>query len=259
MNQQLRQDFFIDYQAKEVVVFDRVSFSYQMNFILKDISFSIKKGDKVAVIGASGCGKSTILKLILGFLKPTKGEVFVFGVPMSRASNQAILTVRKKIGMLFQSSALFDSMCVKDNILFPLRDEQNRLPDNAVQRLEEVLSFLELEGQEEKYPSELSGGQQKRVGLARALIYKPALMLYDEPTTGLDPILSQIIENVINKLNNKEMASSIVVSHQPSTILRTSELIYYVSNQTIQGKASTEEVLKKNNSDVLNFIEGAVL
>ena len=258
MNQQQHVDHYLENQSEEIIVFERVSFSYESTSILKDISFSIKKGEKVAIIGASGCGKSTILKLILGFLKPTKGEVYVFGLPMSRASKQAILDVRKKMGMLFQSAALFDSMCVKDNILFPLRDEENVLPDDAMERLADVLSFLELEGQEEKYPSTLSGGQQKRVGLARALIYKPELMLYDEPTTGLDPILSCVIEDVINKLNDKESVSSIVVSHQPSTILRTSQHIYYVSNQIIQGKASTEEIYNHKSSDVLKFIEGTL-
>jgi phospholipid/cholesterol/gamma-HCH transport system ATP-binding protein len=182
--------------------------------ILRDVSFTLKTGHTKIFLGASGAGKSTILRLILGLLKPDQGRIFVNGQQVDNMNEDQLMAVRGDLGMVFQEGALFDSLTVRENVGYKLYEE-TRLPLKEVDaRVEEVLGFVGLAEFIERMPSELSGGQRRRVAIARAMTAKPRILLYDEPTTGLDPITSITIDEEIIKLRDLEGVSSIVVTHQ---------------------------------------------
>ncbi|OFW01305.1 MAG: hypothetical protein A3I61_00125 [Acidobacteria bacterium RIFCSPLOWO2_02_FULL_68_18] len=196
-----------------VVVFDRVSLAFDENVVLRDISFTLIKGHSKIFLGASGSGKSTVLKLILGLLKPDAGVVWVNGERVDRLSEWELMKVRADLGMVFQEGALFDSLTVAENVGFKLLEEG--MPEERVwSRVDEVLGFIGLAEFADRMPSELSGGQRRRVAIARAMSYKPRILLYDEATTGLDPITADTVDNEIIKLRDLEETSSIVVTHQ---------------------------------------------
>lgn len=205
-----------------------VSKAFDGRQILRNVSLRVEAGERIAIIGPSGCGKSTLLRLIMGLHPPDTGDVFVFGENIHTAGKKRLLEIREKIGILFQSGALFDSMNVYDNIAFPLV-ENRAMPHKKTQEIVmEKLKIVDMLGFENHDPADLSGGQRKRIGLARALADNPQIMLYDEPTTGLDPILSTSIEDLIVRLSDKLQVTSITVTHQISTILRTADKIYMV-------------------------------
>jgi phospholipid/cholesterol/gamma-HCH transport system ATP-binding protein len=197
-----------------IVVFDRVSLSFDDKVILRDISFTLKTGHTKIFLGASGAGKSTILRLILGLLKPDSGLIFVNGERVDNMTEDQMMRVRGDLGMVFQEGALFDSLSVRENVGYKLFEESNVPFDQANHRVEEVLGFVGLGEYIDRKPSELSGGQRRRVAIARAMAAKPRILLYDEPTTGLDPITSVTIDDEIIKLRDLEGVSSIVVTHQ---------------------------------------------
>ena len=197
-----------------IVVFDKVSLAFDDKVILRDVSFTLITGHTKIFLGASGAGKSTILKLILGLLRPDAGVIWVNGERVDTMTEAELMRVRIDIGMVFQEGALFDSLTVAENVAFKL-NEENRLPWPEVRRrVEEVLGFVGLGEHIDKMPSELSGGQRRRVAIARAMSYKPRILLYDEPTTGLDQMTSDTIDNEIIKLRDLENVSSILVTHQ---------------------------------------------
>jgi phospholipid/cholesterol/gamma-HCH transport system ATP-binding protein len=197
-----------------VVVFDRVSLAFDERVILRNVSFTLLLGHTKIILGASGAGKSTILRLILGLLKPDEGIIWVNGERVDALSEREMMQVRADLGMVFQEGALFDSLTVRENVGYKLFEEQ-RLPfRDAQRRVEEVLGFVGLAEHIDKMPSELSGGQRRRVAIARAMAAKPRILLYDEPTTGLDPITSVSIDEEIIKLRDLERVSSILVTHQ---------------------------------------------
>jgi phospholipid/cholesterol/gamma-HCH transport system ATP-binding protein len=197
-----------------IVVFDRVSLAFDEKVILREISFTLKTGHTKIFLGASGAGKSTILRLILGLLKPDAGGIYVNGERVDTMTEDQLMKVRDDLGMVFQEGALFDSLTVRENVGYKLF-ENSKVPfDAANQRVEEVLGFVGLAEFIDRKPSELSGGQRRRVAIARAMAYKPRILLYDEPTTGLDPITSITIDEEIIKLRDLEGVSSIVVTHQ---------------------------------------------
>jgi phospholipid/cholesterol/gamma-HCH transport system ATP-binding protein len=204
--------------------------SYDRRPVIRNLSLRIDAGEKVAIIGPSGCGKSTLLRLIMGLHRPDSGQILVGGEDISKMSSDNLKRVRRKMGMLFQSAALFDSLSVGDNVAFPLVEERQLSRARIRVAVNEKLEMVEMSGTRDKDPSELSGGQRKRIGLARALAGDPEIMLYDEPTTGLDPILSTNIENLIVKLNDQLHVTSVVVTHQISTILRTADHIYMMQD-----------------------------
>jgi phospholipid/cholesterol/gamma-HCH transport system ATP-binding protein len=197
-----------------IVVFDRVSLSFDDKVILRDISFTLKTGHTKIFLGASGAGKSTILRLILGLLKPDSGVIFVNGERVDNMTEDQMMQVRGDLGMVFQEGALFDSLSVRENVGYKLFEESNVPFDQANVRVEEVLGFVGLAEYIDRKPSELSGGQRRRVAIAWAMAAKPRILLYDEPTTGLDPITSVTIDDEIIKLRDLEGVSSIVVTHQ---------------------------------------------
>ena len=197
-----------------VVVFRHVSLSFDDKVVLRDVSFTLLPGHTKIILGASGSGKSTILKLILGLLKPDVGEIWVHGSRIDRMREDDLMAVRNHLGMVFQEGALFDSLTVAENVGYKLYEETDLPLADVRQRVEEVLGFVRLGDQVDKRPSELSGGQRRRVAIARAMAYKPATLLYDEATTGLDPITATTVDEEMVKLRDVENVSSIIVTHQ---------------------------------------------
>jgi phospholipid/cholesterol/gamma-HCH transport system ATP-binding protein len=197
-----------------IIVFDDVSLAFDDKEILRNISFTLKTGHTKIFLGASGAGKSTILRLILGLLKPDGGSIFVNGERVDNMREDDLMKVRADLGMVFQEGALFDSLTVRENVGYKLFEESDMPLDQVNRRVEEVLGFVRLSEFIDRRPSELSGGQRRRVAIARAMTAKPRILLYDEPTTGLDPITSLTIDEEIMKLRDLEGVSSIVVTHQ---------------------------------------------
>lgn len=200
--------------ASPVVVFEDVSLAFDNKVVLDGISFQLERGETKAVIGVSGSGKSTLLKLAMGLLKPDSGRIFILGTDITEMSEEELFTLRRNIGMVFQESALFDSLTVRENVAFRLLEEGNVSEDEIEKRVREVLSFVELEQTVDLYPSELSGGMRRRVAIARAIISKPELLLYDSPTGGLDPVTSNTIIELIVKQRDVYKTSSLFVTHR---------------------------------------------
>lgn len=197
-----------------VVVFDHVQLAFDDKVVLKDVSFTLLSGRTTIILGASGSGKSTILKIVVGLLRPDAGEVYVNGQRVDNMSEADLMGVRADLGMIFQEGALFDSLTVRENVGYKLYEESDMPLEDAHRRVEEVLGFVSLSEHIDKMPSELSGGQRRRVAIARAMAFKPRILLYDEATTGLDPITATTVDDEIIKLRDLENVSSIVVTHQ---------------------------------------------
>jgi phospholipid/cholesterol/gamma-HCH transport system ATP-binding protein len=197
-----------------VVLFDQVCLAFDDKVILKDVTFSVRAGHTKIFLGASGAGKSITLKLMLGLLKPDAGTIWVLGHRVDQLSEAELMGVRHHMGMVFQEGALFDSFSVGENVGYKLYEETTLPLDEVRRRVEEVLGFVGLSEHIDKQPSELSGGQRRRVAIARAMAAKPTLLLYDEPTTGLDPITSLTIDAEIIKLRDLENVTSVIVTHQ---------------------------------------------
>ena len=199
---------------RPAVVFKNVSLAFDDKVVLRDVSFTLLSGHTKIILGASGSGKSTILKLILGLWKPDGGEIWVHGSRIDTMPETELMKVRNHLGMVFQEGALFDSLTVAENVGYKLYEETEMPLETVRSRVEEVLGFVRLSEYIDKMPSELSGGQRRRVAIARAMAFKPPTLLYDEATTGLDPITATTIDEEILKLRDLENVSSIVVTHQ---------------------------------------------
>jgi phospholipid/cholesterol/gamma-HCH transport system ATP-binding protein len=197
-----------------VVVFDHVSLAFDEAVVLQDVSFTLISGHTKVVLGASGAGKSTILKIVVGLLRADEGIVWVNGERVDALSEDQLMPVRSHVGMVFQEGALFDSLSVAENVGYKLYEEPGLSLAEVRARVEEVLGFVGLEDYIDRMPSELSGGQRRRVAIARAMASRPRLLLYDEPTTGLDPITATTVDDEIIKLRDLEGVSSILVTHQ---------------------------------------------
>ena len=197
-----------------IIVFDNVTLAFDEKVILHDVSFTLQTGHTKIFIGASGAGKSTILRLALGLLRPDAGKIFVNGEQVDAMTEDELMSVRADLGMVFQEGALFDSLTVRENVGYKLFEELNWPLDRANARVAEVLGFVSLGEFIDRMPSELSGGQRRRVAIARAMAAKPRILLYDEPTTGLDPITALTVDEEIIKLRDLEGVSSVLVTHQ---------------------------------------------
>lgn len=197
-----------------VLLLENVSLAFDEHVVLRDISFTLLPGHSKIILGASGSGKSTILKLILGLLKPDSGAIWVNGHRVDAMTEPELMQVRSGLGMVFQEGALFDSLTVAENVGYRLYEETDLPLDQVRQRVEEVLGFIGLAEYIDRMPSELSGGQRRRVAIARAMAAKPAILLYDEATTGLDPITATTVDEEIVKLRDLERVTSIMVTHQ---------------------------------------------
>ena len=214
--------------ASAAISFEKVSLAFDDNVVLRDVSFAVRPGSTLFLLGASGSGKSVVLKLILGLLKPDSGIIRVRGERVDDMSERDLLKVRGDIGMLFQETALFDSLSVADNVGYRLIEEMGMPLDEALARSREVLGFVGLADYMNRMPSELSGGQRRRVAIARAFASRPRHLLIDDPTSGLDPITSKTIDNEIIKLRDLEHVTSIVVTHQ------LPDVQYITSRQAVQ-------------------------
>lgn len=199
-----------------IISFDRVYYAYPDtdDYALKDITFEVSGGATEIIIGGSGSGKSTILKLILGLIKPESGSIEVDGIDISRMGEDELMKVRGGIGMVFQEGALFDSLTVAENVGFRLREQDNPTEKEFREKISRLLGIVELEEYYDRMPSDLSGGQRRRVAVARAVAHGPELILYDEPTTGLDPITGSTICELIVKLRDLEGVTTVLVTHQ---------------------------------------------
>ena len=197
-----------------VIVFDHVRLAFDEKVVLREISFTLIKGHTKIILGASGSGKSTALKIITGLLRADSGVVWVNGQRVDQLSEKQMMAVRTDLGMIFQEGALFDSLTVRENVGYKLYEETDMPIADVDRRVEEVLGFIGLSEHINKMPSELSGGQRRRVAIARAMAFKPSILLYDEATTGLDPITATTVDDEIIKLRDIERVSSIVVTHQ---------------------------------------------
>jgi phospholipid/cholesterol/gamma-HCH transport system ATP-binding protein len=197
-----------------IIVFDGVNLAFDEKVILRDVSFTLQTGHTKIFLGASGAGKSTILRLALGLLKPDAGRIFVNGEQIERMREDELMRVRADLGMVFQEGALFDSLSVRENVGYKLYEELHWPLDKGNARVDEVLGFIGLGEFADRMPSELSGGQRRRVAIARAMAAKPRILLYDEPTTGLDPITALTVDEEIIKLRDLEGVSSVLVTHQ---------------------------------------------
>lgn len=232
----------------------RKSFGEQV--VLKSISFTVEAGESVAIIGRSGTGKSVLIKHLVGLLSPDAGAVRVEGQDLVGMTERELLGVRQKFGMLFQGAALFDSMNVHDNIAFPLRRSGVSEPDEINRRVDEVLGLVELPGVGGKMPAELSGGMQKRVGLARAIVHRPQIILYDEPTTGLDPIVADSIDQLMMRVRDQYSVTSIVITHDMRCARRMGQRIIYLREGQVYLDAPAEEVFNSEDPQVGRFIWG---
>lgn len=224
--------------------------------VLQGVSFSIARGEAITIIGKSGGGKSVLLKHLVGLITPDSGQVCIEGVNIENLSERALQPVRRKFGMLFQGAALFDSMNVEENVAFVLNRERKSSPKEIADRVAEVLDLVGLNGTQKKMPSELSGGMRKRVGLARAVIYRPEIVLYDEPTTGLDPIASDVIDQLIIRVVEKLKVTSIAVTHDMRSARRISKRILMLHQGQIYADTSPEKLFESTDPIIHNFVNG---
>jgi len=230
--------------------------SFNGKQVLRGVRLEIVDGETLTIIGGSGCGKSVLLKNILGLLKPEKGEVYIDGQEITRLENAQLLEVQKNFGYLFQGAALFDSLTVGENVAFGVRNMSNLSESGIRRRVDECLAMVGLRGIEKLKPAELSGGMKKRVGLARAIAYSPKYIMYDEPTTGLDPIMADVINDLILNLQKTLKVTSIVVTHDMKSAYKISNRIAMLYDGKIVSAGSPADI--KNTADpvVHQFVEG---
>jgi phospholipid/cholesterol/gamma-HCH transport system ATP-binding protein len=223
--------------------------------VLRGVTFDIQDGETVAIIGQSGCGKSVLLKHIIGLMKPDGGEVLVDGINMSHAKQEQLEQVRRNIGFLFQGSALFDSMTVMENVTLGLREYGERDREKLARITKEKLTLVGLKEIENVMPSDLSGGMKKRVALARALASQPRYMFYDEPTTGLDPVTSDQIDALIQDLTGRLHVTSLIVTHDIFTVERIAKRVIFLHNGNVHFDGTPAELAQSTDSISLQFLE----
>ena len=229
--------------------------SFGDNDVLKDISFKIKQGENLAVFGKSGSGKSVLIKCLVGLIEPDEGKVMLLDSDVSELNNDELNALRKKIGFLFQSAALYDSMTVRENLEFPLRDLKSKPQQEIDELVLEALTNVGLAEAIDKMPSELSGGMRKRVGLARTLILKPEIILYDEPTTGLDPITSKEISQLILDIQKKYNTASIIITHDIECARIAANRIIMIKDGTSIAEGTFEELSESKDEFVRSFFK----
>jgi phospholipid/cholesterol/gamma-HCH transport system ATP-binding protein len=240
-----------------MITLSSITKSFDKKTIINNLSLTVEKGERISIIGPSGCGKSTVLKLIVGLIQPDMGHVYIHGERMDAQPMEKVYSLRKKVGFMFQSSALFDSMTVSKNVAFPLTESRKDYAEKEIEAIvHEKLSLVGMTGYEDAMPTQLSGGQLKRVGLARALIHSPDIILYDEPTAGLDPRLCHNIEKLIVQLSDTLGVTSIIISHQISTILRTSNKIYYMHEGKLLNPETPPSIRVSSQEPIQYFFEG---
>ena len=230
--------------------------SFGRQAVLNGVSLQIQQGESLVIIGRSGGGKSVLLKILIGLLFPDAGTVHIDGQNIIGMNERQLLKVRHKFGMLFQSAALFDSLNVAENIAFALRRQRRHSEEEIRRKVSEALAMVELSGIEAKKPSELSGGMRKRVGLARAIVYKPEIVLYDEPTTGLDPVVSDSIDQLIVRVRDRLEVTTVAVTHDMRSAARIGQRIVMLHEGRIYANGTPDEIFKSTDPIVHRFVNG---
>ncbi|ULQ50901.1 ABC transporter ATP-binding protein [Flavihumibacter fluvii] len=244
------------FMQEEVITIKDLKKSFDNNIVLDGIDLDIKKGENVAVLGRSGSGKSVLIKIISGLIQPDSGTVKVLGQEIGKISGKALQELRMKIGFSFQNSALYDSMSVRENLAFPLvRNKRNLKAIEIEEAIESVLNDVGLPKTIDQMPSELSGGQRKRIGIARTLIMKPEIMLYDEPTSGLDPITSIDINNLIVKVQQEYNVTSIIITHDLTCAKATADKVTMIVEGKFLVPDTFEKIFSLDNESTKSFYD----
>jgi phospholipid/cholesterol/gamma-HCH transport system ATP-binding protein len=230
--------------------------TFKTQTVLDGVSFRIENGESVAIIGRSGGGKSVLLKHLIGLLQPDSGEVLIDGENIVEMNERQLLRVRRKFGMLFQNAALFDSMTVAENVAFGLRRHEHLTEGEIAKKVAYALEVVDLPGTQNKQPAELSGGMKKRVGLARAIVYEPRIVLYDEPTTGLDPIVSDSIDELMAAVRDRLHVTSVIVTHDMRSARRLGQHIIMLHRGKIHANGPPDEIFNSQDPIVRQFVDG---
>jgi phospholipid/cholesterol/gamma-HCH transport system ATP-binding protein len=229
--------------------------TFENNEVLKDVNIKVHRGENLVIFGKSGSGKSVLIKCLVGLIEPDDGNMMLLGENISELNDKDMNMLRKKIGFLFQSAALYDSMSVRQNLEFPLRDKKSITRAETDALVIEALKNVGLEDAIDKMPSELSGGMRKRIGLARTLILKPEIILYDEPTTGLDPITSREISHLILEVQKKYTAASIIITHDVACARITANRVIILKDGAVFAEGTFKELSESTDEEVSSFFE----
>ncbi len=230
--------------------------SFGEKAVLQGVNLTVERGETMVILGGSGSGKTVLLKHMNGLIGPESGEVYLDGLEISRMEEDALTEVRKKVAMVFQSCALFDSLTVGENIAYPLSEHTALSPEEIRDRVKETLSLVGLEGCEELYPAEMSGGMKKRAALARALVLRPEALLYDEPTTGLDPVMTHRINRLIRDLQEKLAVTSVVVTHDLQSAFVVADRLAFLQKGQIRFVGTREEFQASTDLTLHEFLAG---
>lgn len=243
-------------QANErILEVQNLTKSFGDNHVLKGIGLNLNKGETLVVIGKSGSGKSVLIKCLVGLIIPDEGTIKLFGEDLNVSDKKALNIVRRRIGFLFQSAALYDSMTIGENLAFPLRQSKDMDDKQKLELMENALVEVGLEGTFNKMPSELSGGMRKRLGLARTLIMKPEILLYDEPTTGLDPITSREMSELILKVQEKTKCSAILITHDMACAKSTANRIMVLKSGIVEAEGSYDELANSEDEWIKSLFQ----
>lgn len=233
---------------------DNITKSFGADEVLKGISATFEKGKTNLIIGRSGSGKTVMLKCMIGLFTTNSGEIFFEDQAISKMDIEAQRTLREDIGMLFQGGALFDSMNIEDNVMFPLRMFSNDKRPEMLKRVNEVLKRVDLENVNHKFPSEISGGMKKRVSIARAIVNNPKYLFCDEPNSGLDPKTATVIDQLIQDITKENNITTVVVTHDMNSVMEIGEKIVFLKNGKLVWQGSNQEIFKTDNEDVTDFV-----
>ena len=242
--------------AEPIISFKKLNITFGENVVINNIDLDIRQGETLAVLGPSGSGKSTVLRAMIGLLQPTAGEIFVQGEQVSSLDEDGWNKLRQKMGMVFQYSALFDFLTVGENVAFDLRQHTAKSESEIQGIVDEMLELVGLPQSKEQYPAELSGGMKKRVGLARAIANRPEIVLYDEPTAGLDPIMSNNISRLIRKTQQQLQVTSVLVTHDMESAFYAADRIAMLYKGKIVALGTVEEIRNGHNQIVDAFVRG---
>jgi phospholipid/cholesterol/gamma-HCH transport system ATP-binding protein len=245
-------------KPEPIIEFINVHKAFNDNKVLNGIDLAIYSGETITIIGGSGIGKSVLLKLLLGLIRPDKGRILFEGKDIAAMDERELIGIRKKIGMLFQGSALFDSLTVYENVAYALREHLNLKEEEIKERVRKKLGLVGLEDVENKKPAELSGGMKKRVGLARAIAIEPEVILYDEPTTGLDPTNSRRINSLIKELQRVLKVTSIVVTHDIKSAYEVSDRIALIYEGRIKKAGAVKDFKNTEDEVIASFLNGTM-
>lgn len=234
---------------------DHVEKSFGRSAVIRGVTMHLKRRRTAVIIGGSGAGKTTLLRMLIGLEKPSKGHIFIDGIDIGPLNDVEMNRVRQKFGMVFQYAALLDSLNVLENVAFPLREHRKKMSNKEVRdKVLSMLASLGLEGKDQNMPSELSGGQRKRVGLARALMLEPEILVYDEPTSGLDPLTSRMVDDLIEETRERYGITSVVISHDMASTFRIAHHAYLLVGGKVIAHGAPDELAHGDNEAARQFI-----